>query len=153
MRLSVSEIEDRCNKFLEENYDMGLGIPIKINNRLSSTLGAYVLYVGESYIEFNGKFIRNGTLEEIEKVIKHECIHYALHMKGLPYYDGDDYFEEELVRHKVPSDESIYYRVERNVRVYECNCMEHIKFRTISNRMCVNCNGKLVYKEKRKMIV
>src|SRR5699024_8294226 len=37
------------------------------------------------------------------QIAKHEALHYALYKLGLPYEDGEDYFEKELEKHGLVS--------------------------------------------------
>lgn len=96
---------DFANEFLRNEYDLGLEIPIKINNRLSKSLGRYIMM--KSYdtgrlrphsIEISGKIIKYDTKDFVLDTLKHELVHYALFRKGAPYNDGDTFFENELKR-------------------------------------------------------
>ena len=65
---------------------MKLTVPVKINSRLSSTLGRvkyewvnpYKETVRPTIIEFSKSFLENGSEESIDSVIKHECAHYCV---------------------------------------------------------------------------
>lgn len=154
--MSQKEIENFCKAFLKENYDLMLGIPVKINPRLFSTLGSFIHGRGRNKpveLEFNKKFIDGGEIEDIIQVIKHECIHYALYLLDKPFLDGERYFEEELIKHGVPSTEIIHFSIERNVRVYKCKCTEHVFLSTIRPSTCLKCNSGLDYVGQRKQAV
>lgn len=146
--MSQKEIENFCKMFLKEQYDLMLVIPVKINSRLSSTLGVFFHGKGRNKpnrIEFNKKFMENGSTDDIIQVIVHECVHYALYMLDKPYNDGDSYFEEELIRHRAASTNKIEFSIERNVRVYKCKCTEHVFLSTIRPSTCTKCNSGLDY--------
>lgn len=151
------EIENYCRYFLKEHYGIDLSIPVNANSRLTRTLGKFV-FNSETHeaarLEFSKKFMlsEKPSGDKI-KVIKHECIHYALFLTGKPYNDGDPYFEGELVKHDSISTNSISFRTERNIRVYECHCREHLYSQTISAKRCTRCNQRLTYKDSRKMLV
>ena len=106
-RLSISEEEltQFAERFLQENYGIQLNIPIKRNNRLRTTLGRYVISHHQEplRIEIAGNTLTYGTKEAIIGILKHECIHFALHMKGVAYKDGQYPFETELKKHGAPS--------------------------------------------------
>src|SRR5690625_2183067 len=92
--------------FIQKNYELELTIPIQRNNRLRSTLGRYVYQKRKNKplrIELAGFILEYGAKSAIIDVLKHECIHYSLHMLGLPSRDGHPYFESELQKHGVSS--------------------------------------------------
>lgn len=91
--------------FLLEAYGVQLTIPIERNNRLRSTQGRYVMRRDNTplRIDISGQTLDYGTEEAIIGIIKHECIHYALHRLGKPYKDGAALFEAELRKHQAPS--------------------------------------------------
>lgn len=157
MKMSHAEIESYAKRFLKDNYNLKLTIPITINSRLSSTLAALVL-MGKSNpklirIEFSKKYLIHGELDDIISTIKYESIHYALFTLGKPYKDGTTLFESELVKHGSNSTETSDLSYERNVRVYRCNCNEHIFLRTITSKYCTRCNADLRYVGRRKQLV
>lgn len=99
------ELTQIAKEFLKENYGLQLTIPIKRNNRLRSTHGRFIIRHDQTplQIEIAGKTIDYGTTDAIIGVLKHECIHFALHMQGKPSRDGHPYFEAELHKHGAPS--------------------------------------------------
>lgn len=103
--ITEDDLTQVAYKFLQLNYGLKLDIPIKRNNRLRTTLGRYVISHDDQplRIEIAGNTLNYGTASSIIEILKHECIHYALHKKGLPYHDGDPLFEAELRKHHVPS--------------------------------------------------
>ena len=164
MKLTLEEIEDIIKEFLWENYKLELKIPISINGRLTSVMGRFTWKkykgftvdgrVGEPVdIQISKKYLQYGSKDDIVDTIKHEAVHYALFVKGLPHSDGDKHFEEELKRLGVTATETSSYKFPRNVRVYTCKCEgdnEHIFLRTITPSYCTACGKNLIYKEKRK---
>ncbi|MCA6607463.1 SprT-like domain-containing protein [Bacillus safensis] len=78
MAVSVEELIAEAERFLAENYDMKLGIPIKRNNRLRNTLGWFQSSVKEGAldIEINGKLMDYASRSEVIDVLHHELIHY-----------------------------------------------------------------------------
>lgn len=103
--ITEDELTQIADQFLQKNYGVTLDIPIKRNNRLRTTLGRYVVSHDDKplRIEIAGNTLRYGTESSIISILKHECIHFALHKKGLNYHDGDSTFETELRKHNVPS--------------------------------------------------
>lgn len=155
MKMSQQEIEKYCREFLKDNYNLELSIPVKINPRLSSTLGRFVHYDGWGsplHLEFSKKFLTSGKDKDIIDVLRHECIHYALYVLKKPFIDGEKYFEDELIKHGVPSTDVINFLTERYVRVYSCKCKEHVFLQTIAARYCLKCDSDLVYVGRRKQL-
>ncbi|WP_395940833.1 SprT-like domain-containing protein [Bacillus sp. FJAT-22090] len=127
-----------------------------INSRLSSTLGVFFYNKNNMRpvkLEFSKKFLQYGKLDDIKKTIKHECIHYALFMKKKPYRDGEEHFESEIIKHNAVSTNKIDFRIERNVRVYQCNCNEYVYLQTITPKYCTRCKHNLTYVGRRKQLV
>lgn len=96
--------------FLKQNFDMKLEIPIKIDGRLTSAGGSYH-HTRKSaiMIKISERFMYGALLDETEGVdaildiLKHELVHYALHMQGKDYDDGSKEFEETLARLNIGS--------------------------------------------------
>lgn len=102
--MTERELTEIAKQFLQSNYGLTLEIPIHRNNRLRTTLGRYIVsHQNEPLrIEIAGNTLTYGTKSAIIGILKHECIHYALHMKGLNYRDGNPQFEAELQKHGAP---------------------------------------------------
>lgn len=109
MMVLMKDLEDYATRFLQKYYQQQLTIPIERNNRLRSTLGRYV--VSSKFeplrIEIAGQVLTYGTEASILGILKHECIHYALHMQGDYLRDGEPEFEIELAKHGAPSTQSL----------------------------------------------
>lgn len=95
--------------FLQDNFNLELSIPIMRNNRLRTTLGRYVMTKrGEPLkIDLSGNLLNYGTEETILGVLKHECVHYAFHVQGKNFRDGNPEFEATLKRLNAPSTETL----------------------------------------------
>lgn len=103
--LSLQQLSEIASEFLHQEYGLELDIPVVRNNRLRSTLGAFVRVKNDDtgeyepdIIELSGKLIDYAADSVIIDVLKHECIHYALHAKGKRFRDGESDFENELKR-------------------------------------------------------
>lgn len=126
----LSEARTFANNFLMENFNMRLEIPIKMNGRLTRTMGRYLSrnYFGSVApisIELSKKYLVAalivGDLEEIYDTLKHELVHYALSVQGKNYSDGDYDFEHKLYELNISSSGStpIHKRLsERTLRYY-----------------------------------
>lgn len=103
----MEQYEKIAKQFLHENYNIQLNIPIKRNNRLSASLGRFIYTKkGSSHIDLAGFLLDYGKEDTIIDVLKHECIHYAFYEKGLPFDDGEEEFEKELIKQQVSTTNS-----------------------------------------------
>ncbi|MEI3605890.1 SprT-like domain-containing protein [Pseudogracilibacillus sp. SE30717A] len=119
--MSEEELKKIASEFLSKNYNIELNVPVLRNNRLRTTLGRFVISSDKKTplrIEIAGNTLDYGTDKAIIGVLKHECIHYALHLKGESSTDGHPYFESELKKHDAPSTRST--RIGKNY-VFTCN--------------------------------
>lgn len=108
--MNISQLTNIAEQFLQSAYQLPLNIPIERNNRLRTTQGRYVIKHDQTpvKIELSGNTLDYGTKEAIIGVLKHECIHYALHKLKKPYKDGTIYFERELKKHAAPTTGTCY---------------------------------------------
>lgn len=125
MNIRHYELVEIANDFLK-NYDMKLEIPIEFNTRLKKIFGRFMFVRknGECIpvkIQMSVDFIMSHPKEHIIDVFKHELVHYALCVKGLPFDDGHLVFESELKKYGIKSTRSYQYLGE--VHRYTCqNC-------------------------------
>jgi len=104
MNVKHFELVEEAQKFLNENYEMELGVPIEFNTRLKRCLGKfrYKRSGGKSIpwkIEMSVEFMKVHPKEHILDVLRHELVHYALCAKGYTeaqFSDGHFVFESEL---------------------------------------------------------
>lgn len=100
MKSIEEKLKTMCEYFIKNAYGVELDIPVLINKRLKRSLGRYIEKGGKAYkIEFAGILLTNGNEDQIMSVIKHECIHYALHKLGRKHRDGQSDFENELIKY------------------------------------------------------
>lgn len=101
----LKEAKAFANKFLMENFNMRLEIPIKMNGRLTRSMGRYLSrnYFGKVIplsIELSKTYLTAalivGDLEEVYDTLKHELVHYALSVQGKDFNDGSYDFEMKL---------------------------------------------------------
>lgn len=126
----LNEAKTFANNFLMKNFNMELKIPIKMNGRLTRTMGRYLArnYFGNvipKSIELSKTYLVAalivGDLEEIYDTLKHELVHYALSVQGKNYSDGDYDFEKKLYELNISSSGSTPVRKrlsERTLRYY-----------------------------------
>lgn len=107
-QLTIEELAQIADDFLRSEYGIELAIPILRNNRLRTVMGRYKsAYEGvPESIEIAGFMFKYASPEVLVDTLKHECVHYALHVKDEPNDDGHPHFEAELARLGVSSTRS-----------------------------------------------
>lgn len=83
--------------WLKGNYNMDLKIKIYIANCEGDLQGIFVHDKGE-YIVIGNKLINNNSIPctRVERVLRHELIHYALYKQNKEFWDGSKVFEREV---------------------------------------------------------
>ncbi|QBO36483.1 SprT family protein [Periweissella cryptocerci] len=121
------------------------------NKRLKTTGGRYQLQ--SHNIDINPKMYTAFDEVNLIGVVKHELVHYHLHLRGLPYQHKDQQFKVLLANvggsrfaPQVPSDDSA--RKLQLVVEYQCqNCGQtYARKRHIDTKkyVCGKCKGHLV---------
>lgn len=162
--LTHYQLEKYAEKFLKDNYNMEMEVPLELNARMSKTLGwfRYIRYSDgsktPSRIQLNKYFVENNDPVTVVDVLRHELVHYACFMLGKPFGDGDAYFENELKRLGVVSQDTIdKYEIKskpKSIVTYECmDCGYEYKRRRklpndgVNHRCGVKgCSGRLLNK-------
>jgi predicted SprT family Zn-dependent metalloprotease len=162
--VNTLELTEHANEFLSEYYNMKLTIPIKINNRLRSTLGEFVYTKnGAKEIQMSGYLIKYGTLNTILDTLKHELIHYAMYTQKRQYRDGTREFENELIRHEVGSTGTVYvgkfvrYSCSKCKKKYETEWMSVSKnpekYRSTCCKETIIVQGEVVYNGEEDLVL
>lgn len=116
-RLTLGKAKEVMNDFLVENYGIELDIPVEWGIDLERKWGSFLFKEVDQDIKFNGvsyekgnvlkgslKIVLNRELihaknkDLVNKILKHEALHYAMYKKGVPFDDGDVEFEKEIER-------------------------------------------------------
>lgn len=155
---NIYQLQDFARKFLKDTYNLELVVPLKLNGRMKTTCG-WFRYKKRSrvpvVVELNKFFVENNESDLVIDVLKHELIHYALFMKGIPCRDGDYEFEKELKRLGVVSQSTInQYNVvskPRNLHYYRCqesSCNKEYRLKRALRNQGIhhrcNCGGRLI---------
>lgn len=157
--LSLQKLTEIAEQFLRQEYGLTLDIPVVRNNRLRSTLGAFVRVKNDDsgeyepdIIELSGKLIDYAADSVIIDVLKHECIHYALHAKGKRFRDGESDFENELKRLGVRSnyDNDYFVGITHDYKCTSCDKEIMITTKRAHKVRCFGyssrcCGAKLTY--------
>jgi SprT-like protein len=163
--LSIYQLRMYARKWLKEVYNMELNVPLEINGRLKTTCGRFVYIKYRNGIskpknvEMNKYFVENNEAVVVLDVLRHELVHYALFMQRKPHSDGDSYFEKELRRLGVVSQNTIdKYTIAskpKKYHYYQCastSCaVTYKRSRALdkNKRYRCKCGGRLIDKGKR----
>ena len=147
------EMEIFAERFLDKHYKgMRLKVPVKLNSRLSTTLGRFrIMRDGlDEYshsIEISKKLVEHNEKDTVYGVLVHELIHYALYEMGLPFDDGEELFESELKKHNAPSTNKVNAMIKRYV--YTCGCDKEFNQtrKDGHNYRCGSCKNTLKLKK------
>ena len=147
-----AELSEHADNFLQEHFDMRLGIPIKLNGRLTRALGRFrhQLLGGSHSIEISKiacvEALLSGNNDTLYGILRHECIHYALLEKGLPNSDDSPYFISSCQSLNVPLTGVI--NVKQRLHRYSCAAGHEIhRVRRIdTNKYSCGCGEPLTHK-------
>ncbi|WP_392455820.1 SprT family protein [Chryseomicrobium aureum] len=123
----------------------------RFNSRLRTTGGRYLLISHD--IEINPRYVSHGSLEEVEGIIKHELVHYHLHLEGRGYKHGDQEFKQLLKEVGAPrfcrAISDTKQKKRPHIHLYRClkcsqNYSRKIRMNTDKYR-CSKCSGRLEY--------
>ena len=149
-RLTTLQLRKLAEEFLWDNFQMKLRIPIRISNRMKSTLGVFKFYRKSRKpfeIALSGELVANQPRDVVIDVLYHECVHYALFMQGLPHSDGDREFKDTVDRLGVSRTRTFRYK--GTAHLYECkDCDQRFtrKMKGYEKRyMCGRCKGNFQY--------
>lgn len=141
------QLEEYAEAFLQHEYNLDLEIPIKINGRLSRSLGRFKYNMnGAIVIEIAKRMVEHYTVDEILDTLKHELVHYALFKLGKPHRDGHHVFENELKKLGISSTNTKRYK--GKAHVYKCSQCNNTftKNRRLGKRYMFRCEcGTNVY--------
>ncbi|KKK35378.1 hypothetical protein WN59_00650 [Salinicoccus sediminis] len=145
-------LKRHADEFLERNFDMPLGVPLRISSRMKSRLGAFqVKYIRggdvKTEIVMSHEFIVHNSEEAILDVLYHECVHYALYTQDKPYRDSDALFISTLDRLGISRTRTYAYKGRSHL--YECRRCRYRFSKNIKGYekryICRKCRGKFSY--------
>lgn len=147
--------EEQLQKLVEEISIKYFNIPfihqVRINRRLKTTGGRYNLQ--DHHIDINAHFLTQKYHNDLVGIIKHELVHYHLHLHGLGYKHQDRDFKQLLKQvggSRYAPDIGLRNKQKVNY-IYQCqNCkLKYYRVRKVNTRRyrCGKCGGKLaIYK-------
>lgn len=89
--ISEQELQQLVESISLESFGRAFLHQAKINRRLKTTGGRYQL--SDHHLEFNPLFLKKENLHYLPGIIKHELVHYHLHLAGLGYQHKDPDFK------------------------------------------------------------
>lgn len=91
------DLNTYAKAWLKDNYNMDLKIKIYFANCEDNLQGIFIHDKGE-YIVIGNKLINNDSIPctRVERVLRHELIHYALYEQNREFWDGSEVFEKEV---------------------------------------------------------
>jgi len=92
--MTQTELQDLVERISKEYFTRSFKHEARFNSRLRTTGGRYLLATHD--IEINPLMLTEFDEENMIGVIKHELVHYHLHVSGLPYQHKDVQFKQLL---------------------------------------------------------
>ncbi|MBS4216398.1 SprT family protein [Neobacillus rhizophilus] len=146
-----SELQLMVEKISMEYFGKSFKHKASFNSRLRSTGGRYLL--GTHNIEINKKYLEQLGEQELIGIIKHELVHYHLHLEGKGYKHRDLDFKTLLKKVGAPRfcnqlpDAPKRKRKAKKILLYKCTkcSLPYQRRRSIdtSRYVCGSCKGKL----------
>lgn len=147
---------DFANEFLTKEYGLTLQAPLKLNGRLTQSLGRHLgrinTLTGERStvaIELSKRLVEHYTEDTVLDVLKHELVHYAMFTLNREYRDGYRGFENELSRLGISRTNVISRSDSEPMHHYACDCASHQVARKLNKNTiytCKKCKVDLTYK-------
>lgn len=138
LKAMEATVKDVCTKYFDFDFD-SLKIPVKINGRLSKSLGQMVYSCRHNKplsIEFSKELISGiYKIETVESVIKHEVTHLVLFVRGEEFRDGSKNFEDTIKKIGGTSTRTI-----KALRNYHAKC-------SCCGERCLTTSKKSTYKK------
>ncbi|CDZ99811.1 Protein SprT-like protein [Jeotgalicoccus saudimassiliensis] len=151
--MNAEQLHNTADKFLLENFNLRLEIPLRISKRMKSKLGAFQIKMRDGKvisqeIVMSHTFIEHNDESAVIDVLFHECVHYALYTKRKPYRDSDSEFNETLDRLGISKTRTYQYKGESHL--YECRTCGYQFTKRVKGYnkryICRHCRGKFIYK-------
>lgn len=110
--LTENELTKMCNEICN-SVGYNFTIPVKINKRLTRTLGrviatSYNGYLTNKCLELSYQFLYSATLDAIMDVLKHECCHFLVTEMTHKHHGHDYMFKEVCARIGCTNDKATY---------------------------------------------
>lgn len=144
--MTVEELNDFAKHIYRYMFDEDLEIPIKINNRLKTTLAWFCNYDKSPEIEVS-KLTANQNPYIVADTLAHELIHYYLWKNDKPFDDEDIEFKALTYQHGVGRTRTTIIKdgvLKYEYHKHECKCKCGVK---------IDCDFQLVDNDYRPIIM
>ena len=147
MTWTIQEIKQYMQE-LAENIDLEFDTPVKINGRLTKTLGRVIaepvtfdLYKPE-IIEFSRQFLETSTDDSIREIIKHEFCHWVVLVETGEIHHHDIVFKDMCRRVGCEADrpQAKIERIVSNDKLFKYTVK------------CENCDNEIHYNRAGKVV-
>ena len=151
--MNVQQLQAYADDFLRKNFGLSLDVPLRVSKRMKSKLGVFSIKYNKnevlsSEIVLSHNFIINNDKDAVLDVLYHECVHYALYKRKLPFRDSDPEFINTLERLEISRTRSYKYRGQSYL--YECRKCGYQFSKNMKGYekryMCGRCRGKFTYR-------
>lgn len=155
MKMTMGEIKGFADKFLRQEFGLRLEIPIKVNGRLTRSMGRFRYNPLRALdIELAKVLVMYNTDEVVLDTLKHELVHYALYELGQPFDDSDAEFIEACQSRGIGLTKTGTYNLP--FHLYRCDtCDKELisKTKRKGHFLCKACKSDIKYvgKELRKI--
>ncbi|MBM7616867.1 SprT-like protein [Weissella uvarum] len=140
--MTDQELQTLVEKISNEAFQRPFKHQAYFNHRLRTTGGRYLL--SNHAIEINPRMLTDFGFDTLVGVIKHELIHYHLHLQGLPYQHRDAEFKQALAKtgalRYAPSQDKAarwHYQCENGHDLYRQRKIN------VQRYVCGKCQGRL----------
>lgn len=145
--MTEAELKQLVEKISEQAFQRPFKHQVKINHRMTTTGGRY--YLNDHHLEINGHFLAPQYRNELIGIIKHELVHYHLHLAHQGYRHRDSDFKLLLNRvqgSRYAPDIGLRRKPKRKY-TYVCqNCkvtFKRVRRIDVSRFACGRCGGML----------
>lgn len=151
--MNAQQLQSYAEDFLRKNFDLSLDVPLRISKRMKSKLGVFSIKYNKneilsSEIVLSYNFVINNDKDAVLDVLYHECVHYALFKKRMPFRDSDPEFINTLERLGISKTRSYQYKGQSYL--YECRKCGYRFSKNMKGYekryMCARCRGKFLYR-------
>lgn len=145
--MTEQELQKLVEKISLTYFDQPFCHRAKINTRMTTTGGRY--HLADHHLEINAHFLVSQYQNELLGIIKHELVHYHLHMAGKGYRHCDRDFK--ILLNKVGGSRytpDIGLKRKQAVKFnYFCQacgqCYSRVRRINLQRYVCGKCGGKL----------
>lgn len=146
----LQRLRNDASVFLHEEFGIGLNTPILANGRLKAVYGRFIFsqfHDNNHRIEIAKVTLENGY-DVAWAVLRHELVHYAHFVLGLPLHDYEQAFIEACESRGIPVTNQDVHVKQKRVRMVCAECGEEwLQLRKMNGYVHTDCGGDLVFSD------